>query len=208
MDSVKQKNQVIKVRHWLGSGSLNIFGMPFAGKDTQGKILAKLLDASLLGGGDIMRGSSMTPRIKSLMRTGELIPTNDYLDIVLPYLHQEQFEDKPMILSSVGRWHGEEAGVLEATAASGHPLRGVIYLDIPEDEIWSRWELAKLKQDRGDRGDDDNETLHIRIVEFNTKTLPVINFYKDEGMLILVDGQTTPQKTTAEIFDRLIEFIS
>lgn len=95
-----------QLKAWLGSGSINIFGRPFAGKDTQGKKLAALFDATLLGGGDILRGSTMPERIKALMRTGELIPTDDYISIVLPYLSQPALAGKPLILSSVGRWHG------------------------------------------------------------------------------------------------------
>src|SRR5665213_2557950 len=101
-------DKIDKVKSWLGSGSINIFGPPFAGKDTQGTRLSKELDAVLLSGGAILRGSNMPNHVKDLMRTGQLIPTNDYFDLVLPYLKQDKFVDKPLVLSSVGRWHGEE----------------------------------------------------------------------------------------------------
>ena len=96
------------LRAWLGTGSINLFGRPFAGKDTQGTRLADLFDGVLLGGGDILRGATMPDHIKAGMKTGKLIPTKDYIAIVLPKLMDESLHGKPLILSSVGRWNGEQ----------------------------------------------------------------------------------------------------
>ncbi|MCA9334478.1 hypothetical protein KC963_05500, partial [Candidatus Saccharibacteria bacterium] len=98
--------EVEVIRKWLGTGSINIFGMPFAGKDTQGKILSDMLDCPLLGGGDILRNSVIPDHVRAAQKKGLLIPTEDYINIVLPYLGQEAFRGKPLVLSSVGRWHG------------------------------------------------------------------------------------------------------
>src|ERR1700760_4706335 len=84
---------------WLQAGSLNIFGRPFSGKDTQGTRLAQLFPAPLIGGGDIIRGAKDIADVQSIMNSGKLIPQDDYLKIVLPYLQQEQFNGKPLVLS-------------------------------------------------------------------------------------------------------------
>ena len=39
------------ITQWLGTGAINIFGLPFAGKDTHGHRLAELFGASIMGGG-------------------------------------------------------------------------------------------------------------------------------------------------------------
>src|SRR5581483_5247690 len=100
------------IKRWLGAGSINIYGPPYAGKDTHGHRLATALGAQLLGGGDILRGSKI-PDVKALHRTGKLFPTDLYFKIVLPYLKQSKFAGKPLVLSSVGRRQGEETEVLE-----------------------------------------------------------------------------------------------
>ena len=106
--------QIEKIAEWLGSGSINIFGMPFAGKDTQGELLATALDAVRLSGGEILRNSVIPPHVQEAIDAGNLAPTDEYIDIVLPYLSKQEFAGKPLILSSVGRWKGEEGGVIAA----------------------------------------------------------------------------------------------
>jgi adenylate kinase len=191
------------LKDWLGTGSINIFGRPFAGKDTQGRLLAEFFDGTLLGGGEILRGSTMPDHIKAAMKTGKLIPTDDYIAIVLPYLSQVHLTSSPLILSSVGRWHGEEEGVIGATEASGHPLKAVIYLALDEETVRQRWAASHEKSDRGDRHDDTEEILEIRLAEYREKTLAVIDYYRENGLLIEIDGNQPPEKVTLDILKAL-----
>lgn len=190
---------------WLKSGTLNIFGLPFAGKDTQARRLAEFFDGTPLGGGEILR-SSQKAHVTAHLKTGILTPTEEYLEIVLPFLRQDTFAGKPLILSSVGRWHGEEPGVLQATEQSGHPTKAVIFLNLDEEHIYSRFHDEEARKHRGAREDDDWQVLQIRLKEFRNKTQPVINFYKKKGLLIEVNGNQSPKKVTAEILTKLYGF--
>jgi len=194
-----------EIKEWLGSGSINIFGMPFAGKDTQGKKLAELFDGNLMGGGDILRGSSdqLTEADKLCMRDGTLISSEDYSRIVLPYLSKKEFADKPLILSSVGRWLGEEKGVLKATLASDHDMKMVVFLNLTDKHVEQRWNAHKIIGDRGDRHDDTLEILKHRLKEFHNKTMPVIEEYRKLGLLEEIDGELSRDEVTAEILRRL-----
>jgi len=196
------------IADWLGSGSINIFGRPFAGKDSQGQRLAAIFGGNLLGGGEIMRGSDMPDRIKSEMRAGKLIPSVDYVAIVLPYLSRPEFANAPMILSSVGRWHGEENGVLDALQASNHPLKAVVYLRLEESDVMDRWRDHENRKDRSERHDDSELILETRFKEFRDKTLPVIEFYRNKGLLIEIDGTQSRDDVTAEIIKQLHKFAS
>ncbi len=194
------------IKNWLGTGSVNIFGRPFAGKDYQGEILADLLGGNLLGGGDILRGSVIPERAKECLHTGKLIPSEDYVNIVLPYLSQSQLVGKPLILSSVGRWHGEEMGVITAVKESGHPLKTVIYLDITYEDAYTRWLKLDKVNDRQNRLDDDNEEiLKTRFAEFQEKTMPVIDFYRKLDLLIEIDGRGSREQVTASIINSICE---
>lgn len=181
-------NDISLITQWLGSGSINLFGLPYAGKDTQAELLAKEFGGVRLGGGEILRNSTLTPGGKAAMEAGELFPTQEYIDIVLPYLSREEFANKPLILSSVGRWHGEEEGVVQALEQSRHPLKTAIFLTIPTDTLHERWEVARTTSDRGGRADDAKEKLSTRLAEFQDKTMPVIDYYRQAGLLIEIDA--------------------
>ena len=194
-----------KIKVWLKAGSINIFGRPFAGKDTQGRLLAELFDGTLLGGGDILRASTLPNHVEEAMRAGELIPTEEYIQIVLPFLSKQEHSARPLILSSVGRWSGEENGVIEATKASEHPMKAVIYLELNEDQVCQRWNNLHETSDRGLRHDDTAEVLEARLNEYRNKTLPVLAHYKAMGLLVTIDGSQTPEVVHEEILAKLFE---
>lgn len=202
---MKNESFTKAIQQWLGTGSINIFGRPFAGKDTQGRMLASLFNGTLLGGGEILRGSTMPDHIKAAMKTGTLLPTTEYISIVLPYLSQPEFANQPLILSSVGRWFGEERGVIDATAAAQHPIKAVIFLNLSEAEVIRRWRSLPDHSSRGTRYDDTEEILQIRLKEFRDKTLPVIDYYREQGMLIEVDGSMTTEAVQREIIAKLYQ---
>lgn len=198
-----QSDEILKIKGWLGAGSINIFGRPFAGKDTQGRLLAEEFNGTLLGGGDILRASTLPNHVEEAMKAGQLIPTEEYIQIVLPFLSKQEHSNRPLILSSVGRWSGEENGVIEATNASGHPLKIVIYLDLDEKHVRERWENLHATNDRGLRHDDTAEVLEARLSEYRNKTLPVLQHYRNLGLLLTIDGKQTPSMVHEEILRKL-----
>jgi len=199
------KDKITAIKNWLGAGSINVFGMPFAGKDTQSNRLAELLDANVLGGGEILRNSVIPKRVKKAIDAGELAPTKDYIRIVLPYLSKEEFAGKPLILSSVGRWHGEEPGVIGAAKDSGHEIKAVIFLKLEEEDAIERFKESIKIGDRGTRTDDDPDAIHRRFSEFREKTLPVIDFYRQKNLLIEIDGRPPIEEIFNKIIDELYE---
>lgn len=199
-----QEIQIIK--NWLGSGSINIFGLPFAGKDTHSRELAEQLDGKILGGGEILRNSVIPDHVREAIDQGKMAPTEDYIKIVLPYLSSSEFTEKPLILSSVGRWHGEEEGVMQAAQASGHELKAVIFLHVDQSVALDRWEHSQEHKTRGKRADDAHHILDTRFEEFNTKTLPVIEYYRQKGLLIEIDGAPAVDQVSQNILDTLLQF--
>jgi adenylate kinase len=191
------------VSKWLGSGSINIFGKPFAGKDTQGIILANLFGGVLEAGGDILRSYHDQDKIQKIMATGDLIPSDLYLDIIVPYLSKPELVGRPLFLSAVGRSHGEGPIILQATESSGHPMNAVILLHLTEEEVWNRFEQSQNQHDRGNRADDNKEVLKNRLKKFQQRTMPVIEFYREKGLLIEIDGTLSEDKVTAKIIEEL-----
>lgn len=206
MKIYERNKQISVIKKWLGTGSINIFGLPFAGKDTHAEELAAQLDAVVLGGGDILRNSIIPDHVKKEIDAGKLAPTEDYVQIVLPYLSRKEFSGKPLVLSSVGRWSGEEMGVLAATKASGHKLKAVVYLNIDKTVALNRWEHSQAHATRGERVDDAHHLLDVRFKEFETKTSPVIEHYRELGLLIEIDGTPDVARVSQDIIDALVAF--
>jgi adenylate kinase len=160
---------------------------------------------NLVGGGEILRSNDIPDRAKQCLTSGELIPTEDYINIVLPFLSQPAFSDSPLFLSAVGRWHGEENGVMQALSQSNHPLKAVIHLNISDDVSFHRWEVLGTLKDRPDRHDDTRDVLATRLNEYQQKTKPVIDYYKQLGILIEIDGDKTRDEVTQDIIDALLQ---
>lgn len=199
--------QISAISDWLGSGSINIFGLPFAGKDDQTGRLQELFDGQKLGGGDILR-ASLTPEIKSYLDAGKLIPSELYVEVVLPYLSQPELEGKPLLLSSVGRWYGEEDGVMEVLSEANHPLKAVIYLVVSRTDALKRLDKSKDIGDRGERNDDDERLLETRFEEFEQKTMPVIDHYRELGLLVEIDATKSREEVRDDILTQLYTLAS
>lgn len=199
-------NKIQTIKNWLGTGSINIFGLPMSGKDTQGVKLAEALDAKLLSSGMIIRAMEKESQ-QDLTSSGALIPTNVFYDWVLPYFERRDLFDHPLVLSSIGRWSGEEDEVMSVAAGSGHEIKAVIFLNIPESEAKKRFYKAKELNDRGDRSDDQSiDVFNNRLLEFKQKTMPVLEHYHDLGLLVTVNGNQTREAVFNTIIDKLTEF--
>ncbi|MBR3135085.1 nucleoside monophosphate kinase [Candidatus Saccharibacteria bacterium] len=197
------EEKIEKIKSWLGTGSINIFGLPMSGKDTVGVRLAEMLDAKFLSSGIIIRAIEEQEHLHYTEK-GNLWPTDMFRERILPYLGSEELVDYPLVLSSVGRWQGEEDAVMEAAENAGHPIKAVISLNVSESDVMNRWRAAKELQDRGERKDDQKEeTFQQRILEFRNKTLPVLQHYQNLGLLLSVNADASRD----EVFNNVIEVL-
>ena len=200
-------DKLAKIKSWLGTGSLNVFGLPMSGKDTVGERLAKDLGAKFLSSGIIIRAFEAEQN-QNMTGSGQLIPTNIFYDIILPYFSREEMKDDSLILSSVGRWAGEEDKIMEAAKNGGHEIKAVVLLDLTEVDVKNRFEASKQLNDRGERADDANlEIFETRIREFNEKTVPVLNHYDELKLLIRVPADGSRDEVYSSVVDKLVEFI-
>jgi adenylate kinase len=190
------------IKEWLGTGALNIFGLPFAGKDTQAKLLAELFNGVVLSGGDILRHSD-NQELQRIMAAGEIIPSSLWEQIVVPVLSSSEYADRPLILSEVGRLEGEQYVIERASTMSGHPQKAVVLLHLSDDEVWRRFDASQKEGDRGARADDNRDVIQTRLDSYHQKVMPVIEYYRSKGVLIEVDGSQSRQEVTAEILQKL-----
>ncbi len=198
LDRNSVEDQRAFVRKWLGSGSLIFHGPPFAGKDSMGKRVAKWLgDAPVLSSGEIMRNHRDLPDdVHKQLSAGHLAPTDFFLKAVAPCLAQPEFSGRPLVLSAVGRYPEEVKHIVAAAQRAHHPIRAVILLEIDKATVRQRWHKAFELGDRGYRIEDGEHAIDTRLAEFNDKTLRGLEFYRQRGLLITLDGR--PSKDTVE----------
>ncbi|MDO5451772.1 MAG: nucleoside monophosphate kinase [Candidatus Saccharibacteria bacterium] len=197
------EDKLTTIKQWLGTGSINIFGLPMSGKDTQGIRLAEALGAKFLSSGIIIRDMETKTR-KSYTKHGDLAPTDIFYKWVLPYFERPDLFEYPLVLSSIGRWHGEEEQVISVAAGAGHEIKAAIILNISEADVERRFQESKVLNDRGTREDDKDLTIFkTRLQEFHQKTLPVLQHYKDLGLLIEVNGDQSREAVFNELVAKL-----
>lgn len=203
---MEEKIEIIK--NWLATGSIDIFGLPFSGKDTVGLRLAETLGAKFLSSGLILRAAENEDKeLAKELASGNLAPTETFLKVILPYFDRPELKNYPLVLSSVGRWSGEEYDVMAAAAEGGHEIKVVILLNISEDEAKKRWEASHVLADRGTRSDDrEQSVLENRINEFVEKTMPVINTYHERGTLIQIHATGDRDAIFNTVIDELVKF--
>lgn len=200
------EEQLEQIKNWLGIGSINIFGLPMSGKDTIGVRLAESIGAKFLGSGMIVRAIEQETN-QGLSHGGKLIPQNVFFEWVLPYFEREDLWKYPLVLSSIGRWNGEEDEVMSVARKTGHTIRAVVELQLTEQEVVERWEAAKLLGDRGLRPDDANpEIFQTRIQEYREKTVPVLKHYQELGLLVPVPASAPRDEVFANVVNALANF--
>jgi adenylate kinase len=203
------EKQIETIKTWLGSGSINIFGLPLSGKDTVGKRLAEDLSGVYVSSGEVLRTAENTGTTVLDMSEGHWVPQQQFFDIVLPYFADPELDGKALVLGGVGRWSGEETQTMTALIGSDHETRVVIALELSDQEIRQRFDAARSLGDRGRRRDDaDFSLVESRITEFREKTTPVLDEYQSLGLLLRVNAIGTRNQVYARVLSHLSRFAS
>ena len=186
---------VRELREAIGTGSIIVHARPRGGKGTQCRILAELVGGETTSSGDLFRAAQLNPEAKASLDGGDVVDSRLFAEIVLSQLGGPEYDGKMLWLDAVGRKHGEETDTMRVMAERGHPVLAVIYIHVTEDETRRRG------HEGGSRGraDDTPDKHEHRLTEFEEHTIPVIQHYRDLGMLIQVKGEQSTEDVTREI---------
>jgi adenylate kinase len=83
---------------------------------------------------------------------------------------------------------------------TGHSLDAVVVLTVDDDELVAR--LLERAKTEG-RADDTEEVIRRRQELYNEQTAPLIDVYRDHGILIEIDGMGSVDEVTQRIFEAL-----
>jgi adenylate kinase len=171
---------------------LIFLGPPGAGKGTQAKLLAEILNIPHISTGDILRGAvaQATPlgqKAQAYMEKGELVPDELLLDLVRDRLNQSDAQNG-WILDGFPR-NVSQASFLDKLLQEINQTCECINLEVP-DEV-----LIERMLGRG-RTDDTPEAIRTRLDIYHNDTAPLIGYYRDRSSLRVIDGDRPLEDVT------------
>lgn len=169
-----------------------ITGPAGSGKTTQAKLLSDYLGTYHLNAGDLLYYASLgdTPdaaHIKEKMEKGEIVDEDVTIRLVNNYLEEKQ--EKGIVIEGYPRTLKEASNIKI-------PIDKVFYINVSDEEVTNR--LLK----RG-RSDDTPETIQKRLQIYHEETEPLVNFFKEKGILEKINGEQEIEKIFQEIKSRV-----
>ena len=183
---------------------LLIMGPPGAGKGTQAGLIADHYNIPAISTGDIFRSmkTADTPlahQVRAIMDSGGYVSDEVTNAIVLERLTQPDCRGG-FLLDGYPRTLDQVKTLDAALDTKGTRLDAVISLVADVDEVVNR--LLKRAQIEG-RTDDNEDTIRIRMREYAEKTAPLLDVYRQEGILVEVDGLGPIDEVSNRLFEAL-----
>lgn len=207
-----------------------LLGSPGAGKGTQAEIVSKKLGIPIIGTGNMIReaiksGSELGKRFQSYTEHGKLVPDELVVAIVSDYLlHLKGQDDRDSYILD-----GFPRTVVQAQEFEkmGGTIDAVIKLEITDEEIISRmtgrrtcegcgtpYHITNNPPAKADicdkcggvlvvRDDDAPETVIKRLEVYHEQTEPLVDYYRDHGILTTLDATMEMDQVTAGILSIL-----
>lgn len=206
---------------------LVIMGPPGAGKGTQASMIVERYSIPHISTGDIFRknlkeGTPLGLKAKEYMDKGLLVPDEVVVAIVKDRLMQEDCK-KGFLLDGFPRTVVQANALDEVLEEMDMGLDKVINIEVDKDVLVGRAVGRRVCSGCGatyhvkfnppakpgicdvcgekvvQRDDDREETVTKRIEVYLEQTLPLIQYYKDKGLLANIDGEQEIQRVFEDI---------
>lgn len=184
--------------------NIALFGPPGAGKGTQAKRIVEKYNLAHLSTGDMIRkeiaeSTELGKMAQDIIKRGELLSDEFVVKLIANSMANSKgvngflFDGFPRTVA--------QAEILDKMLGeAGHPLNGLICINVPFEELKRRMlERAKLEG----RADDNEEAIEKRFCEYNDKTVHVANHYRKQGVHVDVEGNCPVD----EVFDSIVKAI-
>jgi len=185
--------------------NIALFGPPGAGKGTQSEFLIKKYNLFYISTGDLLRhelanNTKLGQEAQSIIAAGGLVP-----DEIIVQIIENTITDNPdangFLFDGFPRTY-IQAYILEGLMIKlNTSLSTLISLKVDEDVSVER--LLNRGKTSG-RSDDNEKVILTRLREYNEKTLPVLEFYKDKGIYHEVNGGEDIDSVTFQI-DNIVQ---
>jgi len=206
--------------------NLMLFGAPGAGKGTQAKFLIEKYDIPQISTGDILRAAiadktDMGMEAKNFMDAGQLVPDSTIIGIIKDRLAEDDCK-KGFILDGFPRTLPQAEALNSLMNDMKISLDKVISLDVPDELIVERITgrrtskvtgkiyhmtfnppVDEKEEDLIQRADDTEKTVTKRLAAYHDQTAPLIDFYKNMGVIVELDGTKDVSDVTADMLASL-----
>lgn len=183
---------------------LILLGPPGAGKGTQATRLMDKYGFIQLSTGDMLRdaianGTELGLKAKSVMDAGELVAD----DIILGMIRERLVDghrENGVILDGFPRTIAQAEGLGAMLAELALGIDHVIEMQVDEQMLADRIVKRAAESDQV-RDDDTVEVLQQRLKVYHDSTAPIIPYYREKGVLSVVDGMQTIESVASAIDD-------
>jgi adenylate kinase len=172
-----------------------LIGIQGAGKSTQGNMLSQELGIPYLSSGHIFREMTKEKTdlgrwLKETLNAGLLVPDEDAVKIVMEYLQKPEYANGYIM-------DGFPRTIPQAKILSDGTEKAV-FIDVSDREA-----LWRISGRVADREDETLQAIRKRISLFHELTEQVIEFYRETGRLIQVNGEEDVETVFANIMKHL-----
>ncbi|MFW6598849.1 adenylate kinase [Propionibacteriaceae bacterium Y2011] len=181
---------------------LLIMGPPGAGKGTQAKAISANYEIPAISTGDMFRanvaqGTPLGLEAKRIMDEGGYVGDDITNGIVADRLAEADAQ-QGFLLDGYPRTTAQVAALDEMLGE--HSLDGVIALQADTDEVVRR---LRLRAEQEGRSDDTEDAIRVRQQVYADQTQPLLDVYRERGLLIEVDGLGEIDAVSTRIFEAL-----
>lgn len=170
--------------------NLVLFGPPGAGKGTQSEKLIAKYNLIHLSTGDLLRsqiaaGTELGLRAKQLMDKGLLVPDEVVIGMIDHKLRENQ-SALGFIFDGFPRTVPQAEALDQLLAQYDTQITTMIALVVEDEELIRR--LLKRGETSGRPDDQNDELIRRRVLEYNSKTKPVADYYDHQDKYTAIDG--------------------
>ncbi|HET8959502.1 adenylate kinase [Nocardioides sp.] len=181
-----------------------MMGPPGAGKGTQATFVAEHFGIPAISTGDIFRanvaeGTPLGIDAKRYMDAGEYVPDEITNKMVRNRIDEPDAEPG-FLLDGYPRTLAQVEELDGMVRFTGHRLDAAVVLTVDNEEIVQR--LLQRAEVEG-RADDTEEVIRRRQEIYREQTEPLIEVYRERGILVEVDGMGEVDEVTKRIFEAL-----
>lgn len=179
---------------------LLLIGPPGSGKGTQGKRVAQRYGVEHIAAGDLLRhevetASEIGMRASNFMQQGELVPDDLVFELVMPRVLAAG-RVNGYVLDGFPRSLGQAEECRPLFEEHDVAVALAVLLDAIPDDLMPR--LLERAHSEG-RFDDTPEVIRARLEVFRDEVEPLVDFYRERGLLATVDATGTPDEVWAEL---------
>jgi adenylate kinase len=188
----------------MTSARLLIVGPQGSGKGTQGVRIAEALGIPAISTGDVFRaaikdGTPLGQQVKAIIDAGDLVSDELTGAVVRERLAQADAAEG-FLLDGYPRNLAQVRDLDAFLEERGDALTGVIELNVPREESIERLHQRAAEQGRAD---DTEEVIANRLSIYERETAPILDVYRERGVLDRIDGVGSFDEITERILRSL-----